>query len=188
VIKTKKKNEMLQILKEVAPWKKVGKLDARLRKAAEAVIEALPENLQKAARKAEINVLLTSDAAVQRMNHDFRGKKKPTNVLSFPQYTKREIVKESKARGPLFVGDIALAYQYVAAEAKREDKILLDHVAHLVIHGVLHLFGYDHLTEASAKKMEKLERKIMLSLCLPDPYAAPVVKTGKKKKASKKTR
>jgi probable rRNA maturation factor len=107
-----------------------------------------------------VNILLTTDAAVRRLNRDFRGKDKPTNVLSFPQ-----------AKGSPHLGDIALAFETVKREAREQDKTLEAHTAHLVVHGVLHLQGYDHMNAKAAKRMEKLECDILGRLGYPDPYA-----------------
>jgi probable rRNA maturation factor len=166
-----KKTRRLVILKERAPWKKIRGLDARLQAAAEAALAVLPLSHQVLARRGEATVLLTSDHALARLNHDYRGLNKPTNVLSFPQFSPRDLRRAARQQGPLALGDIALAYQVVAKEAREESKNLLDHAAHLVIHGVLHLVGYDHGTEGQAVRMERLERKAMAALGLPDPYA-----------------
>ena len=96
----------------------------------------------------------------------WRGKDKPTNVLSFPAFP------ETKA-GPLppMLGDIVLAAETVAAESELENKPLEHHITHLVIHGLLHLVGYDHETDAQADEMEALERRALARLAIPDPYA-----------------
>lgn len=167
--KVNKPNIHLEIAS--VPWKKVRGLTKRLETAAALTLSCLSADLLPVARGAEATLLLTTDKAVQTLNRDYRGKDKPTNVLSFPQFERRELVKLGKqgAEG-LYVGDIAVAYQFTAKEAKAEGKPLLDHVTHLMIHGLLHLFGYDHLTPAQAARMERLEKEIMATLGLPDPY------------------
>jgi probable rRNA maturation factor len=107
-----------------------------------------------------VSILLTDDATVQDLNARFRGKDAATNVLSFPA--------PQTARPHL--GDVALAYGVCAREAQGQGKTLAAHLAHLTAHGVLHLIGYDHDTEAEAEAMEGLERAILASLGLPDPY------------------
>jgi probable rRNA maturation factor len=107
-------------------------------------------------------VLLTDDAAVQALNGQFRGKDRPTNVLSFPVPQTFE--------GHL--GDVALAYGVCAREAAEQGKPLGHHLQHLVAHGVLHLLGYDHMSDDEANEMEGLERVVLASLRVPDPYAA----------------
>ncbi|HUY68077.1 MAG TPA: rRNA maturation RNase YbeY [Alphaproteobacteria bacterium] len=116
-------------------------------------------------------VLLADDKTLRRLNRDFRGLDRPTNVLSFPQFMPAQLAKIGKKGPPLHMGDIALGYQYIVVEAKKYHKILIDHVTHLVVHGLLHLFGYDHIASAEAGRMERLEQAIMASLGLPDPYA-----------------
>ena len=164
-------------------WKKVKGLPKRLAQATELTLASLPENLIAPARLSEMTLLLTTDKAVQTLNHDYRGMNKPTNVLSFPHFERKDLTKIAKLGLPLYVGDIAVAYQYVVKEAKAEQKELLDHVTHLVIHGILHLFGYDHDTSARAVRMEKMERELMASLGLLDPYA-PVQEAPTKRRRS----
>ncbi len=109
-----------------------------------------------------VAVLLTSDEAVAELNQRFRGKTGPTNVLSFP----------ASANPENHLGDIALAYGVCAREAAEQGKSLEQHLSHLVVHGVLHLLGYDHETDGEAEAMEALERSILESLGVPDPYAS----------------
>jgi probable rRNA maturation factor len=107
-------------------------------------------------------VLLTDDVAVQALNARFRGQDQPTNVLSFPAPPNPE----------QHLGDVALAYQTCAREAAEQGKALGAHLQHLVAHGVLHLLGYDHMSDPEAEEMEGLERVILASLGVSDPYAA----------------
>jgi len=108
-----------------------------------------------------ISVLLASDEVVRELNLRFLGNDKPTNVLSFPATENPEH----------HLGDIALAFETCAREAAEQGKPLGDHLQHLVAHGVLHLVGYDHQTDAEAEAMEALEREILSGLGVPDPYA-----------------
>jgi probable rRNA maturation factor len=136
--------------------------------------EAIAERAIEAAREqsgitlldgAELGLLLSDNAHVQSVNREWRGLDKPTNVLSFPA------VEPSKlARAP-FLGDIIIAYETVETEARLDSKSFADHFAHLVVHGFLHLLGYDHVEEADAQRMEALEIAILASLDIPDPYA-----------------
>lgn len=112
-------------------------------------------------RGRAITVLLTDDATVRELNGRFRGKDAPTNVLSFPALENPEG----------FIGDIALAFETCKREATEQGKRLDDHLQHLVAHGVLHLVGYDHQSDAEAEAMEALEREILSGLDVPDPYA-----------------
>jgi probable rRNA maturation factor len=128
-------------------------------RAGEAVLgELAPAN----GEEPEVAVLLTSDEAVAELNQRFRGKAGPTNVLSFP----------ASANPENHLGDIALAHGVCAREAAEQGKSLEQHLAHLVVHGVLHLLGYDHETDHEAEAMEALERSILESLGVPDPYAS----------------
>ena len=107
-------------------------------------------------------VLLTSDEAMAELSQRFRGKAGPTNVLSFP----------ASANPENHLGDLALAHGVCAREADEQGKTLDQHLSHLVVHGVLHLLGYDHETDGEAEAMEALERSILESLGVPDPYAS----------------
>jgi probable rRNA maturation factor len=148
-------------------WRKIPKLRTRLQKATEVTLSQLPKNL---IFPVAITLLLTKDKVVQGLNRDYRGKDKPTNVLSFPQFTHRELTKIGKGNATTELGDIVIAYQYMVAEAKNDHKILINHFIHLFIHGLLHLFGYDHISDKDANRMERLEKQIMAQLQLPDPY------------------
>lgn len=116
---------------------------------------------------AEVSLLLADDATLRTLNRDWRGKDKPTNVLSFPA-----VPPEAIAASPV-IGDIAIAYETVLREAAEEGKAPLDHATHLVVHGMLHLLGYDHETDADAVQMEALEVKALASLGIGDPYRDP---------------
>ena len=113
-------------------------------------------------RSAEVSVLLTDDAAVQVLNRDWRGMDKPTNVLSFP----------APPGAPDLLGDVALAFETVAREAAEQRKPIENHTRHLLVHGILHLVGYDHVQDGEAERMEGRERQILAGLGVPDPYAA----------------
>lgn len=167
----KTKKPQLNIERKGASWGRLPGMERRLRQAFSLTLACLPTTLLPAARLAEATLLLTSDREVQSLNRDFRGKNAPTNVLSFPHFEKKALIRLGKGDAPLYVGDIAVAYAFTAREAKAEGKALPDHLTHLMIHGLLHLFGYDHDTPARAARMEKLEREVMASLGLPDPYA-----------------
>ncbi len=149
-------------------WRRIPGLRPRLQKAAQTVIEHLPRARQF---PWTATILLAGNAKVRQLNRDFRGMNKPTNVLSFPQFRPAALKRLPRPKEAVEIGDIALAYQYIVAEAKKDHKILIDHITHLVIHGLLHLLGYDHLEEREAVRMEKLEIKIMKAMGLADPYA-----------------
>lgn len=149
-------------------WRRIPRLKYHLELAAATALDSLPKNYRFPCR---INLLLSTNAVIRKLNRDFRGLDKPTNVLSFPQFNQLKSVRFDPEMGPVHMGDIAISYQYVVAEAKKTHKILINHLTHLMIHGILHLFGYDHGVEVDANRMERLEKRIMKQLGLPDPYA-----------------
>lgn len=117
---------------------------------------------------AEVGVVLADDGFVRRLNRDHRGKDKPTNVLSFPL----EDAATAKGRKPL-LGDVVLAYRTIRREAKAERKSIGRHAAHLLVHGTLHLLGFDHERARDARIMEGHEVRILKRLGVPDPYRVP---------------
>jgi probable rRNA maturation factor len=115
----------------------------------------------------ELGVSLADDAGQQRLNREWRGVDRPTNVLAFSAW---EPGAPTPPDAPLLLGDVVLAFETVAREADEQGKPFADHLSHLVVHGVLHLMGYDHDTDAAALAMESLETAILASLGVPDPY------------------
>jgi probable rRNA maturation factor len=139
----------------------------RLRNLVEkAVGVALLEAGVEPVTQSELSVVFSDDAHIRSLNAGWRGKDKPTNVLSFPAFP----VKPGGKMPPM-LGDIVLAAETVAGEAELEGKSLDHHITHLVIHGVLHLLGHDHEDDAEAERMEALERAALARLAIPDPYA-----------------
>jgi probable rRNA maturation factor len=114
----------------------------------------------------EVSIVLTDDSAIRLLNRDWRGIDKPTNVLSFPASG------PDIGDGTRLLGDIVIAFETLEGECADENRDFLHHLAHLAVHGFLHLNGYDHQTDAQAEAMEGLERKIMARLNMPDPYRA----------------
>ena len=143
------------------------------------------ETARKAARAAlgaaetayspEVAVALSDDAELRELNRIWRGKDRPTNVLAFPGGS-------APVGGRLPLGDVILAFETVAQEAEAVDLALSDHLSHLVVHGVLHLLGYDHEKPAEARRMEDLEVRVLAGLGIADPYAAlpPLRRLGKR--------
>lgn len=113
---------------------------------------------------AELSVVLTDDATLRRLNFSYRGKDRPTNVLSFP------IGGGDPADHAVLLGDVVLALETVSREAGEQSRTIADHVSHLVVHGVLHLLGHDHETGKQAAAMEGLESDILAGLGIADPY------------------
>jgi probable rRNA maturation factor len=146
----------IDILVESELWKRQDGVKSAARRAiAEAaVVLSTPTS--------ELAIVLTNDSAIRVLNRDWRGVDAPTNVLSFPAH---------RAGGASrFIGDIVLAYETIAGEARAERKPFAHHIAHLAVHGFLHLLGYDHARTKDAEAMEQLERDILRRLRIPDPY------------------
>ena len=141
---------------EDAKWKKA-RLLAQLKRAASFVWT----RARHGKSKRGFTILLADDAKLKELNAQFRGKNKPTNVLSFP----------ALGDGP-YLGDIAIAFGVTAQEAKDGGKTFAAHATHLVVHGVLHLLGYDHERDREAREMEALEIRILAELGIANPYAA----------------
>ncbi|HZT87052.1 MAG TPA: rRNA maturation RNase YbeY [Stellaceae bacterium] len=118
-------------------------------------------------RAAVLDIRLGDDAEQRELNRRYCGRDAPTNVLAFPA---SDPGAPLPAGAPLLLGDVVLAFETVAREAAEQRKTLVDHARHLVVHGVLHLLGYDHATEAEAEAMEAREREILAGLGVPDPY------------------
>jgi probable rRNA maturation factor len=129
-----------------------------------AVAESIRQTQVCAEPGAELSILFCDDDFIRTLNRQWRGCDASTNVLSFPA--------PSGAAGAL--GDIAIAYETAAGEAEAEGKRLKDHVIHLLVHGFLHLLGYDHQNDAEAAEMERLEGAILAALSIADPYSALV--------------
>lgn len=128
--------------------------------------------LAAAAPLVEVGVRLTDDAEVQALNRDYRGQDKPTNVLSFPQYDPSDFAMLANTDdGEILLGDIVLALETCTREAADRGISVADHATHLIVHGTLHLLGYDHQDDASGDAMEAIETKALATLGLADPYA-----------------
>jgi probable rRNA maturation factor len=151
-------------------WRKDTATLPLLRRAARLAVAAPPHclALPRGRGTREVTILLADDARVRTLNREFRWKDKPTNVLSFP------------GAEPPYLGDIAIAYQTVAKQARTQRKRFAAHAAHLTVHGILHLLSYDHQEDAAAEIMETLEIQILAKLGLSDPYHAPPLTRGRK--------
>jgi probable rRNA maturation factor len=155
-------NPLLSTLVECDAWNQHEGFEAL---ASEVIAAAVAATNIKLAKGAEVSLLLCDDARIRDINHEWRGLDKPTNVLSFPA-APRAMLAKSPA-----VGDIAIAYETVARETVAEGKTFRDHYMHMVLHGFLHLLGYDHETDAEAEEMEALEISVLSALGVADPYA-----------------
>ncbi|MGU3399384.1 rRNA maturation RNase YbeY [Brucellaceae bacterium D45D] len=152
----------IDIMIEAGPWPDESVLEDLVQKA----VEAAWSNLGLERTPSELSVVFTDDASIKLLNAQWRDKDKATNVLSFPAFP----VKAGSQPGPM-LGDIVIAYETVEREAADEGKPVNNHLTHLVVHGFLHLLGYDHETDAEAEEMERREREILHALAISDPYA-----------------
>jgi len=158
---------------QATPWPDPLDWDARAAEAVAAALALTPwAGLADAAPLVEVAVRLTDDAEVQALNRDFRGKDRPTNVLSFPQVQADLLDTLSNSDdGEILLGDIVLARETCVREAAGKAVPIADHATHLIVHGTLHLVGYDHLDDPAADAMEALEVKALASLGIANPYA-----------------
>ena len=186
---------MIEVEVEDEAWRELARVETLVERAAEAALAGLnspspsrggsgwgdvsaatafpdrsphPRPLPSGGRGEDIAVLLTDDDTIRDLNARFRGKNAPTNVLSFP----------APETAHPHLGDIALAHGVCAAEAAAQGKTLADHLSHLVVHGVLHLLGYDHQADEPADAMEAMERDILSKLGVADPYRQDLVHAG----------
>ena len=135
-----------------------------------AIAESAFPQLGEGQRAVELSIRLTSDAEVHALNSEWRGKDKPTNVLSFPMAETGELAKASSPGPELMLGDIVLASGVCASEAAEKAIPIDQHAAHLMVHGTLHLLGYDHMDDDGAADMEAREVRALARLGIADPY------------------
>lgn len=174
-----RKGDEVDILIEATQWlQALPQAEAVVARAANATIGA---TVERATVEREIGapghcaILLSDDAELRALNRRFRGQDKATNVLSFPAQdlgpqTPEHLSPIAGDDQPIHWGDVAIAYETTAGEAAAAGKTLADHLSHLVVHGLLHLFGYDHETDEAAEEMESLEREILWEIGVDDPY------------------
>jgi len=164
---------MIEIaLSQEVPWTQ-DRWEALALAAVRAAVGATPYGTLRAApATVEVSIRLTSDVEVQALNHQYRGKDKPTNVLSFPmvQSDLIDTVSQNSDDGEVLLGDIVLAHGVCTAEAAERGISVADHATHLIVHGTLHLLGYDHINDDEGDAMEAIERDALASLGIADPY------------------
>ncbi|MDW4498681.1 rRNA maturation RNase YbeY [Sulfitobacter sp. D35] len=165
---------LVEVVFEDARWR-----DAALVALAERAVQATLTHLGQDGGTTEIALLACDDARIADLNAEFRDKPSPTNVLSWPAQDlaaekpgARPTRPEADPDGTVELGDIALAWETCNREAREQGKAVADHVTHLVVHGVLHLLGYDHVHDADAELMEATETEILGKMGLDDPYRA----------------
>ena len=155
----------VDILIESEAWQMLPEAEDVARRAIAAAAEDAAETPR---RNAELSVLFCDDETIAALNGQWRGQEKPTNVLSFPALPLPGAGPDDR----MLLGDIAIAYETLVREAAESGKTAPAHLAHLVVHGFLHLVGYDHEIDEEAERMERLERDILARIGVPDPYAA----------------
>jgi probable rRNA maturation factor len=143
----------VDVLVQSPRWKEQRGAEAAVRKAINAAADEI------SSPDGEVAVVLTNDAAIRKLNKQWRKIDKPTNVLSFPA-----------AKSGAMLGDVVIAYETLARESHDEGKEFIHHLSHLAVHGFLHLMGYDHQSDSDAETMEELERAVLARLRIPDPY------------------
>lgn len=157
----------MQLDIDIEEWPE-GEWEALADKAA-AAVGAIASELRNP--RLETSILFTSDAEVHALNREWRGRDKPTNVLSFPMLAREDLLALAPEGPPEMLGDLALAYETCAREAAEKGIGLEHHAAHLIVHGLLHLAGHDHvLGDGQAEAMEALEVKALAILGIADPY------------------
>ena len=155
---------LIDVIVEAPQWDTASGAEATVRRALSEAAIAVGANF----KDRVLAVLLTDDAAIRRLNAQWRGIDKPTNVLSFPALPPTGAGGPDDA--PRMLGDIAIAYQTTRKEADDEQRPFDHHLSHLAVHGFLHLSGYDHEKDDDAEAMEGLETEILAQLGIPDPY------------------
>ncbi|MEL7214644.1 MAG: rRNA maturation RNase YbeY [Pseudomonadota bacterium] len=162
----------IALVVEDARWEEL-----RLAPLGQSVLDAVVARL-KVPDGFEVSLLACDDAQITELNRAFRGKARPTNVLSWPAFDLAPLTPGDAPGAPPApddfedsLGDIALAYETCTREAAEQAKSFEAHITHLILHGALHLLGYDHETEADAALMEDLEREILAQLGVADPYS-----------------
>ncbi len=153
---------LIECLVEAGGWPDATQLEQLAEKTVGAAVDELQlgDNEQ-----SELSLLFANDAQMRELNANWRDQDKPTNVLSFPVVA----LSPGMAPGPM-LGDIILGFETIDREARLENKPFGNHLTHLIVHGFLHLLGYDHQTETEGREMEALERRILHRLTIPDPY------------------
>jgi len=149
----------IEVIVRSARWRKQPRAAAIVKTAVLAAAKAV------STPRAELAIVLCDDSAIRALNRKWRGQNAPTDVLSFPA----PAPGKNQPASP-YIGDIVIAYETTAREAAAEGKPFKHHLAHLAVHGLLHLLGYDHQSDREAQKMERVERAILEQIAIPDPY------------------
>ncbi len=154
---------LIDITIEYDAWSQLDGLESLIKTAAQAAVFERDDEFKN---RAELSILLTSDDAIRQLNSIYRGQDRPTNVLSFGGEPEARSQDQS-----FLLGDIVLSYQTISTEAEQQQKNLGNHVSHLIVHGVLHLLGYDHHNDKTADDMELVEINILKGIGIENPYS-----------------
>jgi probable rRNA maturation factor len=158
----------IEINKNYKKWNEQKDLNKRYLMLILSEILVAHENFNKL-KSVELSILLTNDNEISKINLEYRNKSGPTNVLSFPDTD--EILHQNNLQiQELYLGDLAFSYDRIIEESLEKNISFYNHFTHLLIHGILHLIGYDHIEEEEAKKMEQLEEVLLMKLNIPTPY------------------
>lgn len=172
----------ITIMLESSKWEvNIPKIHDTILQLLQETLNVLEQERQRIPFFSGITFLFTDDTQVQELNNQFRQKDKPTNVLSFPTYTLEELdemipsllqdqAKENLPPPLLMLGDVALAFETIMRESTEQNKPFRDHLSHLMLHGTLHLLGYDHEEDSERELMESLEISILKNLDIDNPY------------------
>lgn len=150
-------------------WEKQGNIESIVKVTATKTLTSAIMPKFAYGKALEISIVLANDELVQVLNREYRDKDKPTNVLTFASADDEDFEQQLFVE-PLNLGDVILSYQTIENEAREQGKLIIDHVKHLIVHGVLHLLGYDHQTDDDATDMETLEIRILEQLGVQNPY------------------
>ena len=167
----KKERITIDISIQDPEWERIKDVENIVRVAVLCALNAIDlptkEIEQHLKRDLEVSVVLANDSLLQVLNREYREKDTPTNILTFATLDSEEPVT---SQGALNLGDIVLSFETIRKESKEQDKFVLDHLKHLIVHGVLHLLGFDHKIESEATDMETLEIRILEQLDVRNPY------------------
>ncbi len=174
---------MLEVATEVlaGDWDRLIRPEAVAQRAVRAAIAGAGHAaaLDRPGLDLEVSVLFADDAELQRLNRDYRGQDRPTNILAFPMLGPADAARLlGEGEGCHLLGDLALAFETVAAEAAAQGRLFAHHLTHLLVHGTLHLLGHVHEAAAEAEAMERLEARILSALGIPDPYVCGAAADG----------
>jgi probable rRNA maturation factor len=160
----------LDIIKEEKAWAKIVGLNKKsVKKMIETVLDHFPRFSNS---EVEVALMLTNDEHMQKLNNEFRGKNKPTNVLSFPdrEFNRDDLLELCNKKDYIYLGDVALGYDTVKFESDERNIPIYEHITHLIVHSILHLLGYDHEEAMEAEEMMCLEIAFLKSLSIKSPY------------------